>query len=225
MMDDNEGRGQRLPAEITQESVESCLPSEHPKTLAATWAPYEAADKQRRPAGLHEGWGWGGGDGGGGAGGSESAVDREACLSRESRPLEALRCPTSHLSPTGSAAVTGSDSCPFVSLTHPGFFLGGCFLQGRPCRYQSQYDICRSTPTTVIKDRDGGSSKEGASMGVRARGPACHRGGVILNGVDVPDRNYTGGFYKLVGSAEGGSIWALDDVRGWRWDHVIRICT
>lgn len=35
-MDDNEGRGERLPAEITHESVEGCLPSQDPKTLAAT---------------------------------------------------------------------------------------------------------------------------------------------------------------------------------------------
>lgn len=35
-MDDNEGRGERLPAEITQESVESGLPSKDPKTLAGS---------------------------------------------------------------------------------------------------------------------------------------------------------------------------------------------
>lgn len=34
--DDNEGRGERLPVEITQESVESRPPSKDQKTLAAT---------------------------------------------------------------------------------------------------------------------------------------------------------------------------------------------
>lgn len=109
-MDDNEGRGERLPAEITHESVEGCLPSQDPKTLAATCGLHMKL--QINSEGLQACMG-GVGVGGG----------REACLSRESRPLEALRWPTSHLPPTGSTAVTGPSS-PFVSLT-PRLLPGG----------------------------------------------------------------------------------------------------
>lgn len=99
-MDDNAGLGESLPAEITQQCVEHCMPSKDHKTLAAecrSW--YEAADKQRGPAAWHQ----------------EKCerlcacitiMEREACQSRQSQPLQALPCPTSHLSTSESGADT-----------------------------------------------------------------------------------------------------------------------
>lgn len=141
-MDDNEGRGARLPAEITQESVESCRPS-----------------KDQR----------------GGAGVRECCGQRGLSVKRVTTSGGAS---LSHISPV----THWKRLCHWLGLQPPpGRSLGGA-VQGRPCPYQTQYDISRSTPT--IKDGDGGSSKGGASI---SRGGESTRASVSPGGRGHPN--------------------------------------
>lgn len=132
-MDDNEGRGARLPAEITQESVESCRPS-----------------KDR-------------------GGGGPRVLWTERLVCQESHDLW-RRFSVPHLTchPLEAPLSLARSPAPPV--------------QGRPCPYQTQYDISRSTPT--IKVGDGGSSKGGASIN---RGGESTRASVSPGGRGHPN--------------------------------------